>query len=183
MSLRNYFQPTLDLPGVTGIFCLNAEGQLIENFLPSAYTDAIFKELGTRCLTLLNAVDMSYTQTNEYLVCFEGDSLFLHKAEGCIIGVLCSGNPMLAGIRVSINLLLKTAQDAIAQAPLKEIAIKTVPNQPQAKPLMESNDDDIIIAPKKVKDSDLQEAEEPKRKGLFGFKKDKKSKPSNDIWG
>jgi hypothetical protein len=181
MSLRNHFQATLDLPGVLGAFCLNSEGALLESFLPRPYTDAIFKELGPRCLTLLSAVDMSYTRTNEFLLRFEENSLYLHKNEDCILGILCAGNPMLAGLRVSTNLLLKTAGEDIAHAPInelnapKEVVVETTSATTEL--------NDIIIAPKKQRDEPQESKAAPKRKSLFGFKKDKKTKPSNDIWG
>jgi hypothetical protein len=188
MSLRSHFQPTLDLPGVMGTFCLSTDGKLIDNFLPSPYTDAVFKDLGARCTTLLNAVDMRYTKTNEYLIRFEEHCLYLHKDENCIIGVLCSGNPILAGLRISINLFLRTAKEVILAAPVKELEAADAPTA-VATEVVETHsaieDNDEIVAPVKRKEPEPTETEAPKRKGFFGLgkKKDKKTKPSNDIWG
>jgi predicted regulator of Ras-like GTPase activity (Roadblock/LC7/MglB family) len=187
MSLRSHFQPTLDLPGVMGAFCLSTDGKLIENFLPSPYTDAIFEDLGTRCSTLMSAVDMSYTKTDEYLIRFEDHCLYLHKDENCIVGVLCSGNPILAGLRISINLLLKTSKDAILSAPAKELkaadASKFVSEAVETPPSIEETEE--IVVPRKRQEPEPSETKTPKRKSLFGFgkKKDKSSKPSNNIWG
>ncbi|NBB78716.1 MAG: hypothetical protein GVY36_04625 [Verrucomicrobia bacterium] len=180
--MDNHFQPTLDLPGVLGIFCLNASGQLLANYLPSGYRDSIFDELGARCTTLLEAVDMSYTPTDEYLIRFEEHSLYLRKTESCIIGVLCAGDVMLAGLRVSVNLLLKGANEAILALPVIETtAVDRNANLPNE--TVEEVADDVIISTKKNEDEAADSKAPKKRRGLFGFGGKKKDTSPNDIWG
>ena len=181
MSSDNLFQPTLDLPGVLGVFCLNPSGKVLANYLPSSYRDSIFRELGARCTTLLQAVDMSYTPIDEYLLRFEDHSLYLRKTDVCIVGVLCAGDVMLAGLRVSINLLLKSGQEEILGLPVIESAASEPFNRKAPEVIEESQDD--IITLKKNDETVTESGTKEKRRGLFGFGGKKKANPSNDIWG
>ncbi|MEM7789848.1 MAG: hypothetical protein AAF546_00470 [Verrucomicrobiota bacterium] len=176
MSLRKYFQTCLDLPNIEGAFCLSKEGELVESFMPPPYTDDIFQELGTRVVTLTEAVDMSYAQTQEILLHFESHSLYLRKSEFCIIGIFVRGNPLLSGLKITVNLLLKQAQAEILQAS-KNAAPR--PSQPAAAPPAPVEEDDIIIEPNLPQKETTTDHE---KRGLFGRKKEKKQ-TSNDIWG
>lgn len=183
MSLHNHFKACLDLPGVLGAFCIKEDGSLIESFLPPPYTDAVFKELGPRIANLLAAANMSYTETNEMLLRFSTNALYLKRGNDCVVGLFTVANPLVAGLRVSTNLLLKQAQSEIAAAPVKDMSppaatAATPPEQPAE--ANAGDDDEIIITPEKA---ELEGPPEKKKRGLFGLKKNKKTKPKNDIWG
>ena len=180
MSLRKYFQTCLDLPSVSGAFCLTLDGELIESFMPSPYTESMFDELGPRITSLLGAVDMSYAQTNELLVRFETHALFLRQNEQCIIGIFAAGNPHVAGLRVSVNLLIKQAQQAITEkASTLHSQDRFAEDTTAQSDGKEEEEEDIIIAPPKKREEPPAPAKT--KMGFFGRKKEKKS-DSNDIW-
>lgn len=186
MSLRKYFQTCLDLPGVAGAFCLDADGNLIESFMPSPYTDAIFSELGPRIASLTGAVDMSYAQTNELLIRFETHALFVFRNEDVTIGFFTAREPLISGLRVSANLLLKQGKQAFSEA----LASRGSSGESESAVGKEPDDDigtDEIVIPSNSKKSpsveEDEEPEEPVKRGLFGRRKKNKPKPSKDIWG
>ena len=179
MSLRRFFQTCLDLSNVSGAFCLSAEGRLIESFMPAPYNGAIFDELGPRLVSLLGAVDMSYAQTHEHLLRFETHSLYLRKGTDCIIGVYAAGNPLLSGLRVTVNMLLKQAEPTIAEM-LKKLPIEGIPAPEPVTPDVADvsaaePDEDVVIIPTKKTENPPEQ-----KRGFFGRKKEKRS---NDIWG
>lgn len=181
MSLRKYFQTSLDLPGVAGAFCINAKGELVENFMPAPYSDEIFEELGPRLVALTEAVDMSYSQTNELLLQFDSSALFLRRNENMLIGFFTVRNPLLSGLRVSANLLLKQAKSEFDVA-LKALQSKNeFPGPGKAEQFDEDEEEDpVILHSTSVKAAKPQP--ETKRRGLFRRKKTEK-KEADDIWG
>lgn len=185
MSLRKHFQTSLDLPGVAGAFCLSSKGDLVESFMPAPYTDDVFDELGPRLANLTDAVDMSYSQTNELLLQFESNALYLRRSENVLIGFFTAHDPLLAGLRVSANLLLKQAKSELDNA-VMELASAQKPSgqaaHSQAAEEEDDDDDDAVILQNNSSKKETDSKPETKRKGLFGRKKSKPSK-SNDIWG
>ena len=131
---------------------------------------------------------MSYAQTNEVLVRFETHALLLRQSEHCIIGIFAAGDPHAAGLRVSLNLLLKQAQQAIIERALMLASqeLNVASNAGRGGSAADDggggdgdDEEDIIVAPTKKR----EEPELPvkQKTGFFGRKKEKKSS-SNDIW-
>ncbi|MEO0509831.1 MAG: hypothetical protein AAF065_08230 [Verrucomicrobiota bacterium] len=180
MSLEQIFRSCLDLPGVRGAFCLTSNGELVENFMPQQYTDPLLAGLGERLSALCGAVDMSYSPTNEFLISFESNALYLRKNEDGIIGFFTDSNPHLAGLRVSSNLLLKQIKPSMMVA--KQIDVIPAPPPPAAQ--VPEEEDDLLLKPAN------QEMPKPgvpskleQKQGLFGSRKSKKKPTVSDIWG
>jgi predicted regulator of Ras-like GTPase activity (Roadblock/LC7/MglB family) len=164
------------LPGVLGAFCIKEDGSLIESFLPAPYTDAVFEEFGPRIANLLAAANMSYSETNEMLLRFSTNALYLKRGDGFVVGLFTVGNPLVAGLRVSTNLLLKQARSDIASAAVKDLPQPAAPSHSKEPASGGRFEDDIIVNPKKA---EVEEAPEKKKRGLFGLKKNRKPKPKN----
>jgi hypothetical protein len=181
MSLRKHFQTSLDLPGVNGAFCITGKGELIESFMPVTYTDAIFEELGPRIVALVEAVDMSYNPTNELLLQFGSNSLFMRRNENVLIGFFTERDPLLPGLRVSANLLLKQAKAHLDEA-VEGLTSRTAPSAERRVEENSDEDDEPVIL-----QSTPSPAKEPKtekkRRGLFGLRKPKDDNKPDDIWG
>jgi hypothetical protein len=190
-SLRKYFQTCLDLPDVVGAFCLAEDGRLIEQFMPAPYNDAIFEEAGRRILNLLDAVESSYKQSNEFLLTFDSNALYLKRSDGVVIGLLTNEEPLMPSLRVSTNLLLKQSGSILVKTPAKNFS-SDQPAQDQPSNSLDSDiadlnndtvelEEEVVITPKKTQFSHSTEPTE--KRGLFGRKRKKASSGRGDIWG
>jgi hypothetical protein len=182
MSLRKHFQTSLDLPGVAGAFCLSTTGDLLESFMPPPYTEEIFDELGPRLVTLTESVDMSYNPTHELLLQFESNALYLRRNEKVLIAFFTVRDPLLSGLRVSANLLLKQAASDI-DAALETLAAKPTQSSREGEAGSEHDDEDDSVILGGAPDSKSERKPKVKRKGFFRRKKKTDSNQANDIWG